>query len=278
MSNLDIALENLKACKTAADQYVVMSNKIYEENTIGRAETDAKIAAYNQRLREHNEKLRRWELYEGEYAGFKGWDNPNVPFYTKCVARPSCEKPDTTTTQAEKNLKCRTMARSFGYAVPDTYYASEMPTCNSDAYFCFIGWNGEQLKCEKSVAITSTIRNNYYQAKPVFTEGDPPTPWVDRVPDPSNILCCANIMNVTGDASENVQKCYQYIDQSINNIANQPSPTTTPSPTNNPPLPTTDDEDKKKKIIFGSIAAGVCLLLLILISILIYLAVKSKRS
>lgn len=185
-------------------------------------ELDAQdMELYNSRKREFSEKENRWVTRSGEYSNFKNhgisqdfeihwgwwdWDTSNA---------------------------CRECARGQWTSSSGANCSPNgTPLLNADSYYDngrwgWHNWHAGSRKwwtCSKNQNAIDSENREREKAKPVFTEQPPvPRAKINLTPTGNTaVACCANLMNIYGDATRVTQNCEQNIEQTIQQLQNPP--------------------------------------------------------
>lgn len=182
----------------------------------------ADLSLYNSRKREFSEKENRWVTRSGEFSNFKNhgisqdfeihwgwwdWDTNNA---------------------------CRECARGqWTNSSGANCSPNGAPLLNADSYYDngrwgWHNWHAGSRKwwtCAKSQNAIDSENRERDNARPVFTEQPPvPRAKINLTPTGNTaVACCANLMNIYGDATRVSQTCEQNIEQTIQQLQN-PSP------------------------------------------------------
>lgn len=199
------SLENLKSCKAATDK--VMST-INTNTAIAKFNSDQSKAAgaahdvWANRKREFEDKLNRWSNRSGEYD-----------VYRLNRENRSRDRKETGEGVNPQNHWC---TNDFGNG------------WEVDGRLVNV-FNVGRMSCRKTQAQLDLEEQDYRNAKPSFTEPEPKDnqgSYAHQTPVQNDtvIQCCANILNMKGEATNVVQSCHTALETQIKNALNPPTP------------------------------------------------------
>jgi hypothetical protein len=211
-------LEYLKSCRESTAKFIQIANKneeISKRNFEKSTKLSNLVSQWEQEQKVYKNRLNEWETMSGEYAQ---WDRIKRDLQNEKRNWNNCI-PWNETSAGKHNDWCRNDNNG-----EDWYHAGQ------DGGGCTPGFGkGVCQRTNDQVNKQLEIRG-YDNSKPVFLKpkpdetNQPDLAQEEQIRSDTNIQCCANIMNITGNAFDVAQSCQQSIEQTLIGLGEELAP------------------------------------------------------